>query len=109
MENVLEQKPQGRLKAWALAGLITSLVFMISCVIFELYFSNLAATVYMATLTGLDYVNIFIQSNGLFQTALFVFFIGLFSSRNRSHFVKISVPVYFFAEKIVFLYQIFNL
>lgn len=88
MENILEQKPQGKLRGWAFAGLITSLVFMVSCVIFELYFQNMAATVYQTQLTALDYISIFISSNGLFQTALFVFFIGLFISKKRSFFIK---------------------
>lgn len=88
MENILEQKPQGKLKGWAYAGLIISIVFMFSTVIFELYFNRLAADVYQTQLTGLDYVSIFISSNGLFQTALFIFFIGLFVSKKRSFFIN---------------------
>jgi hypothetical protein len=88
MENILEQKPQGKFKGWALAGIITSLLFMVTAVVFELYFYNLATTVYQTQLGAADYASIFISSNGLFQTALFIFFIGLFASRKRGSFVK---------------------
>ena len=88
MENILEQRPQGKLKGWALAGLITSLLFMVCSVIFELYFNRMATEIYQTQLTVQDFASIFISSNGLFQAALFVFFIGLFLSKKRNFFIK---------------------
>lgn len=114
MENTLYEKPKGALKKWAVAGIITTLLFLFSYVLIDVYYSQMMLQMYGALLGGLDYASIFLSVNGLFAAAALAFFIGLFASKNRGFFIKfilwtmLLTNLYFVMPGIASLVQIFG-
>ncbi len=114
MENVLYEKPKGALKKWAVAGIVTSLLFLVSYVLIDLYYYQMMTQMYGMALTGLDYASIFISVNGLFGAFALAFFTGLFVSKNRKFFVQLTLwamlltDLYVVMPGIASLVQIFG-
>lgn len=88
MENILEQKPQGKLKKWMIAGIVSSLLFVVCYIFAAVYTYQMALQMYGAALIFEDYAGILLTMNGLFAVAALVFFIGMFSSKKRNFFLK---------------------
>lgn len=101
MENVLYEKPRGALGKWAVAGIVTSLLFLISYVLIDLYYHQMMTQMYGMGLTGLDYASIFLSVNGLFSAFALAFFIGLFASKNRRFFVQLMLWAMLLADLYV--------
>jgi hypothetical protein len=114
MENILIEKPKGALKKWAVAGIITSLLFLVSYVLIDMYYYQMMTVLYQTELSGLDYASIFISVNGLFGVAALLFFIGIFAAKKRRFFIQfmlwtmLLVDLYFAMPSIGSLVQIFG-
>jgi len=82
--DVLLQKPKGSIKVWTIAGIIAILAFYVCYVFIDLFYFQ----AYTDQLGTLDYIGFFITFNGIFTTAVMVFFIGLYASKKKSNFLK---------------------
>lgn len=113
MDNILYEKPKGAIKKWAIAGIITSILFFVSYVFVDLYYYQMVTLMYGTEPGGLDYASIFLSVNGLFGTAAVVFFIGIFIAKKRQFFISfllwalLLLDLYFVMPSISSLVQMF--
>jgi hypothetical protein len=113
MENSLYEKPNGHLKKWAIAGVISSIIFAVSFVCTAVYYYQQVIQAYGVVPDGLSYVGLFLNVNGLFAAAVLVFFIGLFAAKKRSFFIPFMLwtilltDLYFVMPGFTTMVQIF--